>query len=501
MQTERQNNNTMQAFWVGMGSLSAFALSIISAAILSRYLDKAEYGTYRQILYVYNTLLIIFTVGLPRSFSYFLPRFNLAQGKDIVSKISKVLFLTGLAFSIFLFLFSGLIAAALKNPELAIGLKYFSPIPMLLLPTLGIEGIFSTYKKTGYIAIYHTVSRLLMLLFIVLPVIIFRSSYIYAIYGWIIASILSLFLALYFKGIPFKGIKTDASNLSYRAVLSYSLPLAVASIAGIAIKAADQFYISRFFGAEVFAEFSNGFIGLPFVGMVTGATSIVLMPLFSKMIHDKSNVETIIKLWRNALLKSAIIIYPLVIFFIFNAKNIVEVIYSSTYQNSAIYFQIAMVLNFFNIIIFAPLLLSMGETKFYARLHMIIAIVAWFIGYLIVLVFKSPVAVAIFSVSLSIITVLICIKYISILFEVSPFSLFPLKKISALITHALLVIAFVNLVNSQLLPPLVNYVSLIVTFVGFTVILLCTAPIFRLDYLAVVKPLINRFRAGQSLST
>lgn len=491
----------MQAFWVLLGSLSSFALSIISAAILSRYLEKTEYGTYRQILYVYNTLLIVFTVGLPRTFSYFLPRFNLAQGKDIVSKITRVLFLTGLAFSICLFLLSGIIASLLKNPELATGLKLFSPIPMLLLPTMGIEGIFATYKKTAYIAIYNTITRFLMLMFIVLPVVILKGNYLYAIYGWSVASMISLCIALYFKGIPFKGIGAVKANLSYTEVLTYSLPLAVASIAGIAIRAADQFYISRFFGPEVFAEFANGFLELPFVGMVTGATSMVLMPLFSKMIYDKSNVENILSLWRNALLKSAIIIYPLVIFFIFNAKNIVELLYSSTYHNSAIYFQIAMVLNFFNIIIFAPLLLAMGKTKVYARVIIINAVAEWSIGYLIVLAFNSPVAIAILSVTLSITRVLIFIKYISILLKVSPFTLFPVKIIAVLITHALLVIAFVNLVNSQLLPPLVNYVSLIVTFVGFTVILLCTAPIFRLDYLAVVKPLINRFRSGQSLST
>ncbi len=120
-----------------MGSLSAFALTVVSAAILSRYFEKKEYGTYRQILYVYNTMLVVFTAGLPRAFSYFLPRFNLAQGKDIVWKISKVLFLAGFTFSIALFFLSGPIACVLRNNELAIGLKYFSPMPMLLLPTMG----------------------------------------------------------------------------------------------------------------------------------------------------------------------------------------------------------------------------------------------------------------------------------------------------------------------------------------------------------------------------
>ncbi len=134
---QHSNSNTMQAFWVGMGSLSSFALAIVSAAILSRYFDKTEYGTYRQILYVYNTLLVIFSAGLPRVFAYFLPRYSLQQGKYIVWKVSKMLFFFGFLFSIVLFASSGIIAQILKNPELAVGLKYFSPIPMLLLPTSG----------------------------------------------------------------------------------------------------------------------------------------------------------------------------------------------------------------------------------------------------------------------------------------------------------------------------------------------------------------------------
>src|SRR6185312_3605704 len=146
-------------------------------------------------------------------------------------------------------------------------------------PTLGIEGIFSTYKKTIFIGIYNTLTRFLTLLFIVLPVIVFKGSYITAIYGWVIVSFISLLIAFYFKGIPFKGLQSEKASLSYKEIFSYSLPLVSSSIWGIAIRSADQFYISRFFGSAVFAEFSNGFIQLPLVSMVTGATSIVLMPV------------------------------------------------------------------------------------------------------------------------------------------------------------------------------------------------------------------------------
>ena len=486
---QKNTNNTMQALWVGMGSLSSFALGIISAAILSRYFDKAEYGTYRQILYVYNTLLVIFSAGLPRVFAYYLPRFTLAQGKSIIWKISKLLFLFGMVFSIFLYCFSGIIADVLKNPELAIGLKYFSPIPMLLLPTLGIEGIFSSYKKTIYIAIYNTVTRILMLLFIVLPVILLKGTYLYAIYGWIIVSVISLGLAYYFKGIPFKGIETEQAKLSLKEIFKYSMPIVTASIAGIAIQSADQFYISRYFGSATFAEFANGFIQLPFVSMVTGATSVVLMPAFSRLIHEKTEAFKIAELWQNALLKSAIIIYPLVIFFIFYAKDVIVLLYSDSYANSAVYFQIAVFLNFFNIIIFAPLILAMGETKYYSKVHIILAILIWPIEYFIVILYNSPIAIAIVSVALAIIKVFIFLKYASKLINVGFFLLFPVKKLFMLILHASIVGGLITILIKYSLNNLPIIPKLMLAFSAYLILLFFTSKIFKIDYSIVYKPI------------
>jgi O-antigen/teichoic acid export membrane protein len=485
------HNNTLQAFWVGIGALSSFALSILSAAILSRYFDKVEYGTYRQILYVYNTLLVIFVAGLPNVFSYFLPRYSIAQGKDIVRKITRMLFLAGLSFAIFLFSFSEQIAGLLKNPALATGLKIFSPIPMFLLPTLGIEGIFSTYKKTFFITIYNSLSRLIMLIFIVLPVILLKPSYLYAIFGWLAASLLSFLLAHHFKKIPFKDTLAENAFLSYRDVLAYSLPLVAASIAGIAIKAADQFYISRFFGAEVFAEFSNGFIELPFVTMVTGATSTVLMPMFSKIVHDKSDIHILTELWKNALFKSAIIIYPMVIFFIFNANTVVVMLYSKAYAASSVYFQIAMVANFFNIIIFAPLIMALGKTKLYAQVHLMIAVCAWLIGYVIVKTFNSPISIAIFSVALKVVTIIIFLKLSSLLIDINFFSLFPIRKLSIIFLHSCLVLMIVCFCINKLLPNVDSIYKFSLLFVGFVILLLTSASVFKLNYLSVFKPVTD----------
>jgi O-antigen/teichoic acid export membrane protein len=485
-------SNTVQVFWLGMGSFSSFAVSLLTAAILSRYLDKTEYGTYKQILYVYNTLLLVFTAGLPRVFSYFLPRYTLAEGKEIVIKISKVLVLAGLAFSICLYGFSGIIADILKNPELSRGLKHFSPVPALLLPSLGIEGIFTTYKKTIFIAVYKTVTRTFMLIIIVLPVIIFSRSYLMAIHGWVVVSIIILIMAYVFKNIPFRGVVQEKSTLKLKEIFSYSLPLVAASIAGTLFHASNQFYVSRFYGPEVFAEFSNGFVEIPFVRMITASSGAVLMPIFAKIIHEKSNISEITSLWTTTLKKSAVLIYPMVLFFMFYSKELVTIVYSKTYEVSSIYFSIAMILNFFNIIVFAPLLLSLGESKFYARLHYILAMLAWVFGYIVVKIFDTPVAIAISFVLISIAGIIISLAFSAKKLGVSFFQLFPILRLLYIAMHSFLSLFVVNILLRNFLVTVSDIPFLAIAGVVYILLLVLTSRLFNINYFEIIRPLLKR---------
>jgi O-antigen/teichoic acid export membrane protein len=484
-------SNTFQALWVGIASFNSFALAIVSAAILSRYLDKTEYGTYKQIIYVYNTLLIIFTAGLPSVFNYFLPRFSRAQGKEIVFNISKVLFFSGLLFSVFLFIGSGLIARVLNNPELSRGLKYFAPVPMLLLPTLGIEGIFTTYRKTAYIALYSTLTRVLMLICIVTPVILFGQDYIYAVYGWIASSVLILIMAYFFKGIPFRGVKGEKSDLTFKEILNYSVPLVFASLGGIIFRSSNQFYISRYFGAETFAEFSNGFIEIPFVHMITGATASVLMPVFSKAVHEHDFAK-VTMLWRSALNKSVVLIYPIVIYMLFYSKELITIVFSESYTVSAKYFTAAIIINFFNVIVFAPLLLSMGKTRFYAWLQYGKAIAIWGVQYVAILVFNTPLSIAVSYVVISVLAIIVPLAYVAKLFKVSLVTLFPVGRVLLITLHSFISMFLVHMLLRMLWPDLKNILLVSVAGLTYAGLLVLTSSLFKIKYWDIVSPLLNR---------
>lgn len=479
------NSNTTQALWVGLGSFTMFSFGIISSMILSRYLDKIEYGTYRQVLYVYNTLLVVFAAGLPRVFGYFLPRYNLAQGATIVKKISLLLFFLGALFSLCLFLGAGTIAKVLNNEDLSIGLKAFSPIPMFLLPTLGIEGVFSSYKQSHYIAYYQFFSRLLLLLGVLLPVFFIKSSYLYVIYGWSVSSFFTLILAIFFKIIPFKKVVKEKVSLSFRDILSYSIPLVFASIAGMVIKAADQFYISRYFGAEVFAEFSNGFVQLPFVEIVTGSTSVVLIPVFSKYFSTYSkgqDLSYLIDLWKGALSKSAILLYPLVVFFIAFSQDVIIILFSEEYLDSSYYFAINMTLNFVNILVFAPIFFAMKRTRVYSIVHILIAIFVWITHYLVIVLVNSPLGIAVNSTIFGITKTLILGVIVTKLLDIPFISFFPIRLMFRVFIHSVLIAFPVKILSTYCSFSSYTLVNLLMYFLIFILSLLMTSKLFNIKY-------------------
>lgn len=487
-----RTSNSAQAFWIVIGSFSSFAVTLISASVLSRYLDKSDYGTYRQIVYVYNTLLVVFSAGLPRVFSYFLPRYPLEEGRNIIRKIGKMLFFAGAAFSLTLYFFAEIISILLQNPDIAQGLRSFSLVPAFLLPTLGIEGIFATYRRTLFVAIYNTTTRFLMLIFICMPVVLWDGDHISAIHGWLAASFLSFWLALYFKDIPFKGVDNIKTRLRLKEVLKYSTPLMLASIWGVATSAADQFYISRYFGAKEFAVFANGFLSLPFVGMITSATSVVLTPIFSKVFHEKEGVTELLAVWRQALRKSALILYPLLVFFIAYANEIMVVLFSHQYEESGKYFQINMLLNFFNIIIFAPLFISMGKMKVYSRVHFGLAIIIWITHFLLMEGFGFPVLIAINSTFWNVIKILVFMGIASRYMRVKFLDFFPFKFFSIMLLHSVIGVFFTRWCLSFV--PTVSTVSgVIMGASAFALFLVLTSKLFRIDYLSVYQPLFRKF--------
>ncbi len=434
MEEKYSQSNFNQALWLSIGSFSTFAMALLSAAILSRFFDKAEYGTYRQILYVFTTLQVVFTAGLPSVFAYFIPRLTVGQGKHLVNSVNRIFVLAGLAFSVFLYLTSGLIADILKNPELSVGLKIFSPFPLFAIPALGVEGIYTALKRTKSIFFYHVFNKTLMLLCIVLPVVLFHGTYRTAIIGWGLASFITFLVAMYMKNRPYAEIRKELVPNMYKTVFNYSLPLMGASLVGLVLLSANTFFISRYYGTTVFAEFSNGYITIPFIGMVAGSVKSVLLPLFSRA-ESEGNMNQALESYKRAVVQSISLIYPMIFFCLFFAKDIVLILYGSQYEESKSFLQVSLIRDFAEIIPYLSVLLAFGKTKIYFYVHLIGAVLTWGVDLIIINLSLPAVFIALTQSLIQLMIAAANFIYIFVKFKISLVSSFVIKRIILIIIH------------------------------------------------------------------
>lgn len=432
--TINNSNRTRQATWVAISSFCSFLVGFISPMILSRYFDVGDYGTYKQVMYVYNTLLVVFTLGLPKAYAYFIPRVPLDETKSLIDKITAIFVILGLLFSLFLFFCSGIIADILGNQDLEQALKIFAPVPLFLLPTMGLDGIYASFAKTHVLVLYTVTTKVLTLICIIVPVIFFHGDYIDSIIGFGIASLCACVIALYMRKWPVRNERKYPTKVKYGQILKFSLPLLYASLWGTVIASVGQFFISRYYGNKEFAEFSNGFMENPFVGMIIGGITTVLLPAFSSLdSSEKSNKDEICHLWLSSLEKSAKVLFPMLIFSVIFSELIMVCMYGDLYVKSAGYFTVKNIGGLFYIIPFSPIIIAINKVKDYASVHMIIAFLSVLLSYMAVNLFDNPLMVAVVVEICNVIKILLLMNIIAKYLSIPLYKLIPAKRLGVVL--------------------------------------------------------------------
>jgi hypothetical protein len=141
---------------------------------------------------------------------------------------------------------------------------------------------------------------------------------------------------------------------------------------------------------------------------------------------------------------------------------------------------------------FAPLLLSLGKTRFYAWLQYGKAIAIWAIQYVAILVFDSPMSIAISYVVISVVAIIVPLAYVARIFKISILTLFPLGRVSVISLHAFISMFLVNLLFRKLIPDTSDLLFVFVAGIAYMGMLLLSARVFKIKYWEIVSPLLMR---------
>ncbi len=329
--------------------------------IAARVLSKHDYATMRQTMLAYSFVAPLLMLALPDALYYFLPRAGDRKRGVIIDNIF-LLFVMALIFSVFL-AFGGhkLLAMRFNNPDLSITLKWMIPYPLYVMPAGVIGAVLLTQNKTYLLAKYNVVSAILLTSLTITGVLLTKSYC-----GPLIAQIyfplilLPVVLWLVFRYVPGKFSWPDLKSM--KAMLKYAVPLGLASMIGTVMLETNKIIVSAMCTPEEFANYVNGAIEIPLIGIITGSISAVILVDMTAYIH-KGDMTMALDLFRKASLKSAVILFPVMIFLLLAGKSFIVTLYSEKYLESVAPFYIYLFVLPVRIVVYGSALMALGKSR------------------------------------------------------------------------------------------------------------------------------------------
>ena len=314
-----------------VGFAAAFAIPIV----LSRILDQSEFGTYKQLFLIYATLFGVAQLGMAESLYYFIPRDSTGAGQHIASALAT-LAAAGVACLTLLLLFSPGIAGWLKNPQLTPGLLPLGIFLTLTLVAAPLEIVLVSRRKYGSAALTYAVSDLTRVACILSPALVIGtiSAVMWGAAGFACARLGAMVWTL--RRDLVTSFKPDVSM--WREQLAYALPFALAVAVDVIQSNFHQYVVATRYDAATFAIFAVGVLQVPLVDVIATSSANVMMV---KMGADGLDSRGVLALWHDTIVRLSLLVFPLVVFMLIAAHDIIVLVYTDAYLASIPIYQLS----------------------------------------------------------------------------------------------------------------------------------------------------------------
>lgn len=344
-----------------VGKFVAGFSNIILLAILSRYLSKSDYGTYRQIWLIITILPQILLMGIPTSINFFLAGESKERQRFYLSQTLLITFALSLLLTSSIALFQGKIGIFFNNPDLP---KYINPVLIALFAApffyLYQPALVAVHKVKS--SVWLSIAQFSGLLLFVGAAILISGNI------WMLYISISLFSILLLLAIlinfysTFDGFTWKMETAAIKRQLIYSIPLGLALTAELINKFTDKLIIGHFFDPERFAVYANGALTLPFVGYISGSAVAILIPEFVKF-YKSAQYGEISRIWQKSISLTSYLIMPFTVFSLFFAKEIIVLMFSEKYLESWTFFFLYSLILPLRVTIFHSILSSIDKNR------------------------------------------------------------------------------------------------------------------------------------------
>jgi O-antigen/teichoic acid export membrane protein len=235
------------------------------------------------------------------------------------------------------------------------------PYQLYVLPASVIGAVLLTQNKTYTLTKYNVISSILLTSLTIAGTILSRTYT-----GPLLAQIyfplllLPVILWLSFKNVPGEWILPDSKSML--EMLKYSVPLGLAGMLGMIMLETNKLVVSVMCSPEEFANYVNGAIEIPLIGVITGSISSVILVDMTLYIQQGDKTKAL-ELFKKAAIKSAVILFPVMVFLLAAGKTFIVTLYSEKYLESVIPFYVYLFVLPVRIVIYGAALMALGQSR------------------------------------------------------------------------------------------------------------------------------------------
>lgn len=318
------------AFTLGTASAINYLLQFILPILLVRSLDTVEFGQYRVLWLVANTVMAIAPLYMPQSLFYFLPRADKQKKSYIANVVWFLVFMASL----------GALVVSPWNP--------LRPDIMQDLPGAGglVPAFVLLWVSSSLIEwLANAEGRIRAQARIIITLSLARVL-IVGLTAWLTNDILAVFIALSLFALMrclivlldiFKRNGKEALIPNKKLMheqLAYAAPFGAAGMFYRLRQQSDQWIAASLFSLQQFASFSISIVVLPLASLIRQAVSNAILPSMNARHHD-GDILGAVEINRDANTLTAALLFPVLAFLFVFAEEVIALIYTDLYVSGA----------------------------------------------------------------------------------------------------------------------------------------------------------------------
>jgi O-antigen/teichoic acid export membrane protein len=310
-------------------------LILIGIVFAKSALSQSAIGEYETFVFIAGSVSFFWLNGLLKALLP-LSANQGKKGKTSIFSAFAIIQIFSILAAVFLYFLQPLFSEFLLNskgiPEISLLLIFI----VFGIPANMVEYYYLIKKRSWAIVYYAAVSFVLQFVLIVLPAVLGYGIKM-SIVGLVLSSVLRYFW-LWIIFISNKEIHLSPDFI--RQNLKLGGPLVAATLLSGSAQFVDGFIVTSKFDEETFAVFRYGARELPLAMLLANALSNAMLPEFTNKAQLKENLEKL----KKSILRLMHILFPLTAVLLLISKPLFPVIFNPMFADSAIVFNIYLLL-------------------------------------------------------------------------------------------------------------------------------------------------------------